>query len=862
MSTSSASCIDSSSSHTPMMRQYLKLKAENPDILLFYRMGDFYELFYEDAKRASQLLDISLTKRGASAGEPIPMAGVPYHAVEGYLAKLVQLGESVAICEQIGDPATSKGPVERKVVRIITPGTVTDEALLSERSDNLIAAIYHHNGQFGYATLDMTSGRFQLSEPNSNEAMMAELQRTAPRELLFPEDFTPVEVLANRKGNRRRPVWEFELDTAKQQLNQQFATRDLIGFGVEHAKLGLSAAGCLIQYVKDTQRTALPHIRSLTFDRQDQSVILDAATRRNLELTQNLAGGSDNTLAEILDLCATAMGSRMIKRWIHQPTRDIEIINQRLDAISELKQERLFSELSPVLKQIGDIERILARLALRSARPRDLARLRHALQQLPELHELLQTLQHPYLCQLRQEAEPIEALAQLLERAIKDNPPVVIRDGGVIADGYDGELDEWRKLAAGATEYLEQLEADERERHGIDSLKVGYNNVHGFYIQVSRGQSQLVPAHYVRRQTLKNAERYIIPELKQHEDKVLNSKSKALALEKQLWEQLFDLLLPHLEPLQGLASALGQLDVLQNLAERAESLDYCRPTLSKEIGVHIEAGRHPVVEQVLDAPFIANPVTLNPQRKMLIITGPNMGGKSTYMRQTALIALLAHIGSYVPAQSATIGLLDRIFTRIGASDDLASGRSTFMVEMTETANILHNATQHSLVLMDEIGRGTSTYDGLSLAWASAEWLASKIGALTLFATHYFELTELPNRLPALANVHLDALEHEDTIAFMHSVQDGAASKSYGLAVASLAGVPKTVIANARQKLHQLEQLSLSSTSKAPARVDISNQLSLIPTPSELEQQLDAIDPDELTPRQALEALYRLKKLMV
>ncbi|WP_217536251.1 DNA mismatch repair protein MutS [Vibrio metschnikovii] len=860
MSTSNASCIESSSSHTPMMRQYLKLKAENPDILLFYRMGDFYELFYDDAKRASQLLDISLTKRGASAGEPIPMAGVPYHAVEGYLAKLVQLGESIAICEQIGDPATSKGPVERKVVRIITPGTITDEALLSERSDNLIAAIYHQGGKFGYATLDITSGRFQLSEPDSVESMCAELQRTAPRELLFPEDFSPVQVLANRKGNRRRPIWEFELDTAKQQLNQQFGTRDLVGFGVEKAKLGLCAAGCLIQYVKDTQRTALPHIRALTFDRQDQSVILDAATRRNLELTQNLAGGQEHTLAEVLDHCATAMGSRMLKRWIHQPTRHIDTINQRLDGITELKQDALFAELSPILKHIGDIERILARLALRSARPRDLARLRNALQQLPELNQQMASLKHPYLCQLRQDAQPIEVLSQLLERAIKDNPPVVIRDGGVIADGYDAELDEWRKLAAGATEYLDQLEADERERHGIDSLKVGYNNVHGFYIQVSRGQSQLVPPHYVRRQTLKNAERYIIPELKAHEDKVLNSKSKALALEKQLWEQLFDLLLPHLERLQALASALSQLDVLQNLAERAESLDYCRPTLTENIGLQIQAGRHPVVEQVMNDPFIANPITLHQQRKMLIITGPNMGGKSTYMRQTALIALMAHMGSYVPAQSATIGLLDRIFTRIGASDDLASGRSTFMVEMTETANILHNATQHSLVLMDEIGRGTSTYDGLSLAWASAEWLATKIGAMTLFATHYFELTELPSTLPHLANVHLDAVEHGENIAFMHAVQEGAASKSYGLAVASLAGVPKAVITNAKNKLAQLEQ-QRETTKKPAASLAITDQMSLIPEPSEVELLLAGIDPDELTPRQALEALYRLKKCL-
>ncbi|MYM61406.1 DNA mismatch repair protein MutS [Vibrio sp. OCN044] len=847
--------------HTPMMQQYLKLKAENPDILLFYRMGDFYELFYDDAKRASQLLEISLTKRGASAGEPIPMAGVPFHAVEGYLAKLVQLGESVAICEQIGDPATSKGPVERKVVRIVTPGTVTDEALLSERVDNLIAAIYHQDGKFGYATLDVTSGRFQLTEPQTEEAMAAELQRTSPKELLFPEDFAPVELMASRNGNRRRPIWEFELDTAKQQLNQQFGTRDLVGFGVENATLGLCAAGCLIQYVKDTQRTALPHIRSLTYDQQDSSVILDAATRRNLEITQNLAGGSENTLAEVLDRSATAMGSRMLKRWLHQPMRDIKTLNHRLDAISELKELALFSELEPILKQIGDIERILARLALRSARPRDLARLRHAIQQLPDLADTMGALAHPYLAKLANYAAPQQSVCELLERAIKENPPVVIRDGGVIAEGYNQELDEWRKLAEGATEYLDKLEQDERERHGIDSLKVGYNNVHGFFIQVSRGQSHLVPPHYVRRQTLKNAERYIIPELKEHEDKVLNSKSKALSLEKQLWEELFDLLLPNLEKLQNLASAVSQIDVLQNLAERADSLDYCRPILTDDTGIHIQAGRHPVVEQVLDEPFIANPIELNSKRKMLIITGPNMGGKSTYMRQTALIALMAHIGSYVPAESAQIGSIDRIFTRIGASDDLASGRSTFMVEMTETANILHNATTKSLVLMDEIGRGTSTYDGLSLAWASAEWLAKQLGAMTLFATHYFELTELPNQIPHLANVHLDAVEHGDSIAFMHSVQEGAASKSYGLAVAALAGVPKSVIKNARVKLSQLELLSKTESKPNPSLGDGANQLSLIPEPSEVEESLANINPDDLTPRQALEELYRLKKLL-
>ncbi|WP_413110955.1 DNA mismatch repair protein MutS [Thaumasiovibrio sp. DFM-14] len=850
---------DLKSSHTPMMQQYLRIKAENPDVLLFYRMGDFYELFFDDAKQASDILGISLTKRGSANGQPIPMAGVPYHAVEGYLAKLVQRGVSAAICEQIGDPATSKGPVERQVVRIITPGTISDEALLTERQDNLIAAVYYHNNGFGYATLDITSGRFLLNEPNSEETLLAELQRTQPAELLYPEDFEYHHLISELRGLRRRPVWEFERDTARTQLNKQFGTKDLVGFGVEGAERGLCAAGCLLQYVKDTQRTALPHIRSLSLERRDDCVILDAATRRNLEITHNLSGGTDNTLAEVLDYTATPMGSRLLKRWLHQPVRQPAVLNGRLDAIGELKESALFAELHPLLRNIGDLERILARLALRSARPRDLARMRHALQQLPELAVLLEGNPDQRLTDLATHALPQPTLCSLLEDAIMENPPVVIRDGGVIATGYNAELDEWRELAQGATRYLEELEAREREQNDIDTLKVGYNNVHGFFIQVSRAQSDRVPAHYVRRQTLKNAERYIIPELKEHEDKVLNSKSKALALEKQLWDALFDHLLPHLEALQNLAAALAELDVLANLAERADTLNYCRPDIAAKSGIAIQGGRHPVVEQVLDEPFIANPINLSPERRMLIITGPNMGGKSTYMRQTALIALLAHVGSYVPAESAQIGPLDRIFTRIGASDDLASGRSTFMVEMTETANILHNATKDSLVLMDEIGRGTSTYDGLSLAWASAEWLAEKIQSMTLFATHYFELTELPNLMTGLANVHLDAVEHGDEIAFMHAVQEGAASKSYGLAVASLAGVPKGVVRNAKAKLRELETHQAPTAHPTEARTE--TQLSLLPEPSEVESLLAAIDPDNLTPRQALEELYRLKKLL-
>jgi DNA mismatch repair protein MutS len=844
------------SGHTPMMQQYLRLKADHPEILLFYRMGDFYELFYDDAKRASQLLEISLTKRGASAGEPIPMAGVPYHAVENYLAKLVQLGESVAICEQIGDPALSKGPVERKVVRIVTPGTISDEALLQERQDNLLAAIWQSPRGFGFATLDISSGRFRLAEPTDMETMAAELTRSNPAELLYSEDFSAMSLIENRRGLRRRPLWEFEVDTARQQLNMQFGTRDLSGFGVEQAHHALRAAGCLLQYVKDTQRTSLPHIRSLTMERQQDGIIMDAATRRNLEITQNLAGGIENTLAAVLDKTVTPMGSRMLKRWLHMPVREIKTLENRQQSIGSLQD--FTAELSPLLRQVGDLERILARLALRTARPRDLARMRHAFQQLPQLDALLAEVATPHLQTLRTQMGQFDELRDLLERAVIESPPVLIRDGGVIAPGYHAELDEWRALADGATDYLDKLEIREREKLGLDTLKVGFNAVHGYYIQVSRGQSHRVPINYVRRQTLKNVERYIIPELKEYEDKVLTSKGKALALEKGLYEQLFDLLLPHLEALQLSAAALAELDVLSNLAERAWTLNYNCPTLTDKPGIKLTAARHPVVEQVLKEPFIANPLSLSPQRRMLVITGPNMGGKSTYMRQAALITLLAYIGSYVPAEQAVIGPVDRIFTRVGAADDLASGRSTFMVEMTETANILHNATEHSLVLMDEIGRGTSTYDGLSLAWACAESLANRIKAMTLFATHYFELTTLPEKMEGVANVHLDAVEHGDTIAFMHSVQEGAASKSYGLAVAALAGVPKEVIKRARQKLKELETLSGSAAS---SKADGPQLPLLVEETSPAVEALEALDADSLTPRQALDWIYRLKTML-
>jgi len=845
------------SSHTPMMRQYLTIKAEFPNILIFYRMGDFYELFFDDAKKASELLDISLTARGKTGGNAIPMAGVPYHAVEGYLAKLVQLGESVAICEQIGDPATSKGPVERKVVRVVTPGTVSDEALLTDRKDNLIVAVHQTSQGFGLAYLDMTSGRFVLVEPRTEEQVQAELQRLSPAELLYPESLAANNIILGRKGLRRRPDWEFDLETSKALLNKQFGTQSLSGFGVEDKPLGIAAAGCLFQYVKDSQRTALPHIRAIIGESASSAVILDAATRRNLELTQNLQGGSENTLAAILDKAATPMGSRLLKRWLHFPLRDINTLNNRQNAIEELLQQDLSFELNSNLKQFGDIERIVARVALRSARPRDFARLRNALMHLPELQTLMTNCSQAHLSSLISQCQPLPTIQALLESAIVENPPVLIRDGGVIAPGYNEELDVLRDLSDGATEFLAQLEAREKARTGIQSLKVGYNKVHGFFIEMSRSSAIDVPDDYIRRQTLKNNERFITNELKQHEEKVLSAQSKFLALEKRLYEALFDLILPELEKLQLLAQALSEVDVLNTFAERADTLNYVKPELQEASGICIDAGRHAVVEQMTTEPFIANPVVLTDSRKMLIITGPNMGGKSTYMRQTALIVLLAHIGSYVPASAAEIGMVDRIFTRIGASDDLASGRSTFMVEMTETANILHNATNKSLVLLDEIGRGTSTYDGLSLAWACAEMLAIKTQAFTLFASHYFELTLLAKQIDSLANVHLDAVEHGDSIVFMHTVQEGAASKSFGLQVAQLAGVPKAVIQRAKQRLSELESMQAPSImNNEPQAFE---QLSLMEANHPVIDELNAVDINDLSPKMALDLLYKLKE---
>jgi DNA mismatch repair protein MutS len=839
--------------HTPMMQQYLRIKSEYPDILLFYRMGDFYELFYDDAHEAARLLDITLTARGQSAGEPIPMAGVPYHAVDNYLARLVRQGRPVAICEQIGDPAKAKGPVEREVVRIVTPGTVTDEALLEERRENLLAAIHETPEQFGLAVLDMGSGRFSLLEVDTLAALRNELDRIKPAELLLSDSFNPAVLDLPQACYTIRPAWQFESDYATRLLCEQFMTDNLAGFGCETMPQAVSAAGALLNYVRETQRTVLPHLQGLRVELPDDCVQLDPATRRNLELETSLAGHPQHTLLALLDHSATPMGSRLLRRWLLRPLRKQAELAHRLDAITALLASAQIETLHEQLRQIGDMERILTRIGLRSARPRDLTQLRRALETLPALRDQLQDLDSQRLQELQHNMPLFAELTALLQQAIIPHPPLLIRDGGVIASGYDSELDELRSLQENAGAVLSKMEAREREQTGIATLKVGYNRVHGYYIEISRAQSVNAPEHYQRRQTLKAAERYITPELKELEDRVLSANERALAREKALYDELLNKLSAHLPPLQTCAAAIAELDVLNTLAERATSHDWVAPRFTDQPGMVIEAGRHPVIEQAQAEPFTPNDIKLDEQQRMLIITGPNMGGKSTYMRQTAHIALLAHMGSFVPAQRAEFGPLDRIFTRIGASDDLASGRSTFMVEMTETANILHNATENSLVLMDEIGRGTSTFDGLALAWACARQLAQQVRAFTLFATHYFELTQLPAELDSCVNVHLDAVEHDDSIVFMHHVKPGPASRSYGLQVAALAGVPRDMIELAKRKLLQLEQ----GKSEIPAATVETPGVS----PSALEQALAEIDPDSLSPRDALEYLYQLKEIL-
>ncbi|WP_223652134.1 DNA mismatch repair protein MutS [Halopseudomonas nanhaiensis] len=853
---------EKSASHTPMMQQYFSIKQHHPDQLLFYRMGDFYELFFDDAKKAARLLDITLTARGQSGGSPIPMAGIPFHAAEGYLARLVKLGESVVICEQIGDPATSKGPVERQVVRILTPGTVSDEALLDERRDNLLAALVGSERRFGLATLDINSGRFVATEFAGWETLLGELERLAPAELLIPDDWETDTPIERRRAVRRRAPWEFDQDSAFKSLTQQFGTKDLAGFGCADLTLGLAAAGALLGYARETQRTALPHLRGLVQERFEDSVVIDGASRRNLEIDCNLGGGRENTLLDVLDRTATAMGSRLLARWLNRPLRDMRVLQARQESIAALLDQHRHEDIHPLLKGIGDIERILARVALRSARPRDLARLRDSLGALPGLQQSLVDVQSPHVGSLAASIGTYPELAALLERAVIDNPPAVIRDGGVIKPGYDAELDDLQNISENAGQYLLDLEVRERERTGLNTLKVGYNRVHGYFIELSRGQAAQAPADYIRRQTLKGAERFITPELKTFEDKALSARSRALAREKALYDELINRLNEDLATLQDTAASLAELDVLANLAERASTLDYCRPQFVDNSQLIIHQGRHPVVENVLDSPFVANGVCLDPEIRMLVITGPNMGGKSTYMRQTALIVLLAHIGAYVPAGQVELSLMDRIFTRIGSSDDLAGGRSTFMVEMSETANILHNATEASLVLMDEVGRGTSTFDGLSLAWSAAEYLA-RVRAFTLFATHYFELTGLAETDPGVANVHLNATEHNDRIVFLHTVLAGPASQSYGLQVAQLAGVPRPVIERAREHLSNLERQSLSQQAATAGSTNQPLQVDLFASASHpLVDELQRLKPDELSPRQALELIYKWKEEML
>ncbi len=842
-----------------MMQQYLRIKREHPGMLVFYRMGDFYELFYADAEKAARLLDITLTKRGQSAGQPIPMAGVPYHAAEGYLARLVRQGESVAICEQIGDPATSKGPVERKVVRIVTPGTLTDEALLEERRENLLVAVNEQGDELGVAVLDLASGRFSVLQVQGRESLRSELERLAPAELLLDEDSRLSETLALRCGITRRPAWHFDTDSATHLLTRQFGTRDLGGFGCQGLPWAVGAAGCLLQYVEETQFGSLPHIRGLRVEHRDDSIIIDAATRRNLELVHSLSDQPQHTLAGILDRTVTAMGSRMLRRWISQPLRDRSLVTQRHATLQSLLESALFEPIQELFKGMGDVERILSRIALKSARPRDLATLRDTLAMLPQLQTLLNQLDAPMTQSLSLDIGEHPEQQALLQRALIEQPPMLIRDGGVIATGYDPELDELRALSQNADQFLLDLEQRERERTGLSNLKVSYNRVHGYYIEISRAQSAKAPDDYIRRQTLKGAERFVTPELKKFEDQVLSARERALAREKHLYEQLLETLCTALSPLQRCAEGLAILDVLCNLAERADRLSLVRPELVEQPGLDIRDGRHPVVEQVSQNPFVANSVSFNPKQRMLIVTGPNMGGKSTFMRQTALITLLAYAGSFVPAAAAKIGPIDRIFSRIGASDDLAGGRSTFMVEMEETANILHNATDQSLVLMDEIGRGTSTFDGLSLAWACAVELATRLRAFTLFATHYFELTTLPDEYPGIANLHLDAVEHGDSIVFLHAVREGPANQSYGLQVATLAGVPRPVIQMARRRLLELENSAQRHADQMQSQLPLFDLNTPAPEPSPVEQLLNEIDPDDLTPRQALETLYRLKQ---
>jgi len=859
-----------------MMRQYLGIKAEYPDTLVFYRMGDFYELFFDDAKRAAELLGITLTARGTSGDQPIPMAGVPYHSAEGYLAKLVSYGESVAICEQTGDPATSKGPVERQIVRVLTPGTVTDEAILDDRKSCLLAALCSDGDNYGVASIDLAVGTIFVTEFESETLLQAELARLSPSELLTSElnganntsSAAWLSDLQQRYTVRERPPWHFDTTTANEQLCEQFGTKDLQGFGCEDLKLATGAAGCVLQYVRETHRGTPPHLEGITTEAQSDAVTLDAATRRNLELDSSISGQPGATLKAILDKTCTSMGSRLLSRWLNRPLRSHKALNARFNAIDILIADAALQDvLTEQLTGIADIDRILARISIGSARPRDLLGLRNSLRRLPELHSVCSKVTDNLLNGICDCLDGFDRERTLLNDALNDEVPATLKDGGVIKTGFDSTLDELRNLSENADNFLTELEARERKRTGIATLKVGYNRVHGYYLEVSKASKGEVPQEYTRRQTLKGAERYITEELKEFEDKVLSARERSMNREKSLYEKLLTDLSNHLPALKQCARAVAELDVLCNMAERSVSNQWSRPTFNNEPGIRYNAGRHPVIEATLKDPFVPNDLHLDSKRRMFLITGPNMGGKSTYMRQTALIALMAHIGCHVPASDCVIGPIDRIFTRIGASDDLASGRSTFMVEMTEAASILHNATPHSLVLMDEIGRGTSTYDGLSLAWACAEALANKNKAFTLFATHYFELTTLAETHTAIGNVHLDAVEHNDEIVFMHNVKSGAASKSYGLQVAKLAGLPSTALRDARQRLQALENNTTlsaqqASTIQSPQMGLFDPQMgALKDANAALTDYIADLDPDNLSPRQALDHIYELSKLL-
>lgn len=860
--------------HTPLMRQFFSAKADYPDLLLFFRMGDFYELFYDDARKAARLLDITLTQRGSSGGAPIPMAGVPVHAYEGYLARLVALGESVAICEQIGDPALAKGLVERKVVRIVTPGTVTDEALLNERRDTLLMAVARGGASskgrgYGLAWADLAGGRFMVNEVENDDALEAELSRLEPAELLLPDEEGWPGFLQGRSGIRQRAPWLFDADSGRRQLLNFFGLHDLSGFGIDDKPLATAAAGALLGYVEETQKQRLPHLTAITVESAGDAIAMNAATRRHLELDTRIDGDTRHTLLGVLDSTISPMGGRLLRRWLHRPLRDRQVLGHRHQAVAALIESGAERDLRDRFRALGDVERILTRIALRSARPRDFSTLRDGLALLPGIRSVLASLDSPRLATLAAELGEHDATAALLASAITEQPPLKLSDGGVIAADYDAELDELRQLSTNADQFLIDLEARERQSSGIATLKVGYNRVHGYYIEISKGQSDKAPVHYTRRQTLTSAERYITEELKSFEDKVLSARERSLSREKLLYEGLLDAMNEVLEPLKRCASALSELDVLAGFAERAQALDWSQPELRDEPGLHIERGRHPVVEAVRKEPFEPNDLILNGDdgehaRRMLVITGPNMGGKSTYMRQNALIVLLAHIGSFVPAAHSLIGPIDRILTRIGAGDDLARGQSTFMVEMAETSYILHHATAQSLVLMDEIGRGTSTYDGLALADAVARHLAATNRCYTLFATHYFELTALAEPGSGIANVHLDAVEHGDALVFMHAVKDGPADRSFGLQVAALAGLPRSTVQQARRRLAELEQRGdqTQASRMAPQALDAPQQIGLFSTvPSAALDALAGLEPDDLTPKQAHEALYRLKSLL-